>query len=282
MLLSNYHSHFELDDGKGRLDDYADYGLEHGFEILGFSPHAPLPYENTWTLQAEDLPRYLSTADKTIAENSRPMELCKGLEIDFIPGKMGPSFPFYRDLGLDYCIGSVHSMPVKETGEHISFDGNKADFVRLLNKRFRGNIKEMVKTYYELETEMISLGGFNILGHCDLIKKLNRDNCFFNQDEDWYRNEALKMLKEAAGKDFIVEVNTGGLTRGTTTEVYPSPWMLQQCLDLGIRLTVSADAHSPEHLGSHLNESLELLKKTGYSEIYFFSKGEWHPQPIDI
>ena len=117
--------------------------------------------------------------------------------------------------------------------------------VHLHEQTFCGDIRALVKTYFELETEMIELGGFDILGHCDLIKKRNSGNRFFNQDEKWYRDQALQMLQSAAGSDIIVEVNTGGLSRKATTEVYPSKWMLDRCLELEIPLTLSADAHNP-------------------------------------
>jgi histidinol-phosphatase (PHP family) len=280
MLLTNYHSHFELDDGKGKLEDYVKAGLDKGFSILGFSPHAPLPYENDWTMADESLRIYLQLAEEIINNNNGPIELYRGLEIDFIPGKMEPAYPFYQCLGLDYCIGSVHSMEGPGEDEHTSFDGPTSEFEKLLEHRFRGDIRKMVTTYFELEIEILEKGGIDILGHCDLIKKRNKDNRFFDQDEPWYREEALRMLQCAAESGVVVEVNTGGLSRGATTEVYPSPWMLERCFELKIPLTLSADAHNPEHLGYYFSETAELLKTIGYREIYFFSKGEWQSQPI--
>ena len=127
---------------------------------------------------------------------------------------------------------------------------------------------------------MLQHGGFDILGHCDLVKKRNTGNRFFNQEDQWYRKEALEMLRTAKSKNVIVEVNTGGISRGATAEAYPSPWMLEQCFKLDIPLTLSADAHNPDHIDFYFSEALELIKYSGYREIYFFSKGNWHSQPI--
>ena len=41
-----------------------------------------------------------------------------GLEIDFISGKMGPADSKYEALGLDYKIGSVHSIFDHTTGTY--------------------------------------------------------------------------------------------------------------------------------------------------------------------
>ena len=91
---------------------------------------------------------------------------------------------------------------------------------QLLEQTFGGSIKPLVKKYFELEIGMLEAGGLDILGQCDLVKNQNVGNRFFDQNEDWYRREALTMLEAAASKDIVIEVNTGGLSRKATTEVY--------------------------------------------------------------
>ncbi|MBI9107962.1 MAG: histidinol-phosphatase [Spirochaetales bacterium] len=280
MLLTNYHTHFELDDGSGTLQDYAESAAAKGLSIIGFSPHAPLPYTNDWAMTEENCAVYLGLAKKVKKEWAGRLEVYTGLEIDYIPGKGGPSNNKYKSMNLDYRIGSVHSIMEPESGEELSVDGPVEDLIRLLERRFGRNAENMVDTYFNLEMEMLEAGGFDILGHCDLIKKRNTDNRFFDPNMKRYRDKALEMLKIAAAKDVVIEVNTGGLSRGAITELYPSPWMLKQCCELGIPLTLSADAHQPDHLDFHLTEAVKEVKSAGYREIYFFSEGKWRPQPI--
>ena len=280
MLLTNYHTHFELDDGSGPLSAYAESALSRGMKILGFSPHAPLPYPNDWAMQDSNLPVYLSGVSALRKEYAGRLEICTGLEIDYVAGVSGPSNEKYDSLGLDYRIGSLHSIREDESGEDLSVDGPVEDLIRLLEKQFGGDVKKLVSAYFELETEMIEKGGFDILGHCDLIKKRNTDNRFFDQNDGWYLNKAFEMLEAAAGKNLIVEVNTGGMSRGATTEVYPSFRMLERCRELNIPLTLTTDAHSPEHVDFYLKEAAEEIKQAGYKEIYFFSDGEWRSAPI--
>ena len=45
MLKTNYHSHSEFCDGKGKLEDYVKSAISKGFDVFGFSGHAPLPFE---------------------------------------------------------------------------------------------------------------------------------------------------------------------------------------------------------------------------------------------
>ena len=280
MIFSNYHSHFKLDDGIGELSEYADSAIERGLNIIGISPHAPLFFENEWTLTEAGLEEYLKLMPGFKEKYADRLEICTGLEIDYAPGKISPADSRWNSLGLEYRIGSVHSISDPESEEILSVDGPVEEMIRLCEVIFAGDAKALVRRYFELEIEMLTKGGFDILGHCDLVKKRNTDNRFFNQDEPWYRDAALEMLQEAAKSDVVIEVNTGGLSRNATSEVYPSPWMLEKCLELKIPLTLSSDAHNPEHIDYYFKESIELLKTIGYGEIYFFSKGEWRSQPI--
>lgn len=280
MLLTNYHTHFELDDGTGPLESYAESAIKKGLSILGFSPHAPLPYPNDWSLSEENLRIYLELVGKIKEEYSERLTIYTGLEIDYVQGKGGPSHAKYDGMNLDYRIGSVHSMEEPQSGEDLSVDGPAEDLVRLLENRFGGDSKSLVCGYFDLQMEMIEAGSFDILGHCDLIKKRNTDSRFFNQEDSWYRDKALEMLTAASETDIVIEVNTGGLSRGATTEVYPSPWMLEKCRALNIPLTLSADAHQAQHIDFHLREAAKIVKSAGYGEIYFFSEGKWLSEPI--
>ena len=62
MILSNYHSHFNLCDGKGEAHEYLDQAIKLGFSAYGFSAHAPLPDE-CWTMKEEDMGKYLQTVE---------------------------------------------------------------------------------------------------------------------------------------------------------------------------------------------------------------------------
>lgn len=280
MIISNYHSHFKLDDGSGELKDYAEYALTNKMDIIGTSPHAPLPYKNDWALTEDGLEQYLTESKKLKELYKDKIEIYTGLEIDYINKNNGPKSERWNNIGLDYKIGSVHSITDTTTGLELTIDGPTEDIYTLLKNRFAGNIKLLVKEYFRLQQEMVTIGGFDILGHCDLLKKRNQNNRFFDQEEKWYKNTAQELLYLVADTGIVVEVNTGGISRGAIKEVYPSLWMLKKCKELNIPLTLSSDAHSYNHLDFYFTESIELLKKIGYKEIFYFSKGEWVSQPI--
>jgi histidinol-phosphatase (PHP family) len=86
--------------------------------------------------------------------------------------------------------------------------------------------------------------------------------------------------------DAVVEVNTGGLNRGSTTEVYPASWMLGELKKRGVRMMVNADAHRGEHLGGHYEEARRELAQAGFdSTVLFRGRGPdgraiWAEDPL--
>ena len=280
MVLTNYHTHFELDDGSGPLSAYVETAVNRGFKVLGFSPHAPLPYPNEWSMDADGLGYYLKKAAELKSEYADRLEICIGLEIDYVKGESSPLRPAFGNRPIEYSIGSVHSMRDLQSGGELSVDGPVEELEKLLAHSFGGDVKKLVAGYFDLQMEMLEEGGFDILGHCDLIKKRNGGNRFFDQNESWFQSKAMEMLELAARKDVVIEVNTGGLSGGATTEVYPSPRLIAECRRLDIPLTLCADAHRPEHIDFHLRESAQLMKTAGYGEFYFFTGGKWQAEPI--
>jgi histidinol-phosphatase (PHP family) len=41
-------------------------------------------------------------------EYAKKLQIYTGMEVDYVPGTIGPNNRFIKNLGLDYTIGSVH------------------------------------------------------------------------------------------------------------------------------------------------------------------------------
>lgn len=276
--LANYHTHCQWDDGRDHPETYVKTAIAEGFRYLGFSCHTPCGVEDEWHLPDSRYPQYLSELNTLKRRYQNEITLFRGLELDYREGD-GALLGKEYIPDLDYTIASVHMMEMPD-GRYLSFDGPVEEFESLLKGKFGGNIRKMVGLYFEMERELIEKHDFSILGHPDLIKKKNRGSRYFNQEESWYKELAQSMLRAAAAKGVRLEVNTGGLSRGATTELYPSPWMLQQCADLNIPLVLASDAHRPDHLGYYFREARELLRKTGYQTLDILTEEGWQHRCI--
>ena len=274
-MLTNYHTHCYLDDGNGHPREYAESAVARGFDALGFSCHAPLPYPNQWALRDQDLAVYVKLIQAVKEEYQGRLQIHVGLETDYIPHVIGPSHPKYEAFPLEYTIGSVHSLKDAETGEEISVDNSPEDLRQLLEHSFGGSIQALCEAYFRREIDMLKEHRFDILGHCDLIRKLNARNRFFDPAADWYRDMARGMLDEAARAGVVVEVNTGAIARGYTTEFYPSYDLLRYAVEKKIPLTLNADAHVPEKISEAFTPSRSILAEAGCTSLMYLQEGMW-------
>ena len=273
--LSNYHTHCYLCDGAGAPIDYAAAALQKGFDALGFSSHAPLPFPVDWVMEEQNLSTYIEEIDR--AAKSVPLPIHTGMEIDFVPDVIGPDRSFFPELSLDFVIGSVHFVQALDTNEQMTVDGPIEEFRDTLDRGFGGNAKAVVRAYFENLRSMLDGYTPEIVGHIDVIRKNNPSKRFFDETESWYKLEVLSALDRV--KESIVEINTGALARGHDA-LYPEYWIVEECKKRNIRMMVNTDAHSPEHLGFGYDRAFAMLSAAGFTEYWALTKDGWRSFPL--
>ena len=265
-MHSNYHTHSRHCDGKGELRDYVEEALRLGFTHLGFSSHAPVPFENRFALPSEGLLPYVEEVRRLQAEYSGRIKISLGLEIDYIPGIFEDFSQLRESGGLDYCIGSVH-MVNRDGGDELWFiDGGHYDrYDEGLNRVFGGDIRAGVKAFYHQNNEMLLMQRPEILGHFNKIEMHNR-NRYFTADEHWYRMLVEETLEVIRACGCICEINTRGIYKGRYPDFYPSKQILLRMKELRIPVIVSTDAHLPEEL-SRDEGACSFLREIHYPEV---------------
>ncbi len=261
----NYHTHSHFCDGKKDPASYVKEAIKRGFSSVGFTSHAPLREDNDWTMSSANLNEYLETIDSLKDEFSGIIKIHKGMEIDYFPDEN--RFDFFKKCKLDFSIGSVHLLYVKKYDRYFSVDESPEEFEITMNDIF-GSIEEFTKTYYSNLRDMIIQGGFDILGHIDLIKKFNKDFKYFTEKEPWYIEEVIKTLDILESRDIIVEVNTGAISRGVQDVPYPSSWILKECFKRDIKVCLNSDVHHPDNIECFFTEALEMIKDAGYKQLH--------------
>ncbi|PKL25099.1 MAG: histidinol-phosphatase [Spirochaetae bacterium HGW-Spirochaetae-3] len=294
-MLTNYHTHCDFCDGRASARAMAHAARAAGFSILGFSSHAPLPFRTGWNMDLERAPEYVRTLRELGREYAPTMEILAGLEIDFIDGLCGPADGRFAEAGLDFSIGSAHFVTpagapapsveaLDEAGEPtfgFTVDEPEEDFERHLERFYDGDALALVDDYYAAVAACAKAGGFDILGHFDLIRKNNRGQSRFREDSERYRRAAMGAVEAVAAADVIVEINTGGIARGKTDSPYPALWVLKELRARGVRVCVNADAHAPAQLGANRDDGLRLAAAAGYRSLAAFGKGGRFEIPLD-
>jgi len=281
MLKTNYHTHYSICDGKGEAEDYVIAALRRGFTALGFSSHAPVPFENPTNMKQEDLPKYLKTIQDLKIQYKGKIEIYLGLEIDHVHEHPESQKALATLPELDYFLGSFHCMWSPKRSLYREIDSTPEIFRAILEEDFGGNIQELVKRYYQYMAELLQTLQPTILGHFDLIKKNNPDSLYFKESEPWYQKAVRDVLPYIRKHEPIVEVNTGGIARGKTKEVYPSPWILYELQKEDVPVMINTDAHTPELLDAYMEEASYILKDVGYRRVWVLTAKGWVSQPLD-
>ena len=122
--------------------------------------------------------------------------------------------------------------------------------------------------------------GPDILAHIDLIKKLNADGEFFDEEAPRYKAAALKALQAAKENGCLLEVNTGGVYRGYRKDFYPGPWLLGEWNKMGGKVIITSDAHDASSLTYGFDEAAAALKAAGFASVEVLTVNGFESQEI--
>jgi len=280
MSWTNYHSHCHYCDGKEAPRAHVESAIQKGIYAFGFSSHAPVPFHTTWCMPLEKATNYTREIAQIKQEYAKTIQIYAGLEVDYIPGTIGPNNRFIKNLGLDYTIGSVHFVDSFSDDTPWEIDGQHKVFLYGLSQIFNGNIKLAVSRYFELTRRMLEEDCPDVLGHLDKIKIQHEQGELFSEDETWYKQEVMRTLKVIAKNKVTVEVNTRGIYKKKTPETYPSRWILEHMHEMGIPVQINADAHHPDELTKHFSQTAAMLKEIGFKYLKVLADGKWQSLPF--
>ncbi len=274
MIRTNYHTHTQFCDGSSPPEDYIREALKRDFVALGFSAHAPLPFDNAWSLAHADLVSYCNAIRSLRRKYAKRIEIYLSLEIDYIPGVSQDFSVLKRTHKLDYTVGAVHLVKNPAAAGYWFIDGPISNYDEGLKTIFHDDIRLGVETYFDQLNDMIATQAPDIIAHFDKIK-MNNQHRFFRESDTWYQHLIRHTVEQIAKTNSIVEVNTRGVYTGKFDALYPGQDVLKQCYELNIPLTISADAHKPYQINAYFAETERILKDIGYKSIKVLKANSW-------
>jgi histidinol-phosphatase (PHP family) len=260
----------------------AEAAFAAGFSILGFSSHAPLPFETEWNMNQDKVADYVRVVRTLREAYHGRMEVLLGLEIDYIEGICGPSDGRFDGLGLDYTIGSVHHVRPPRLGYDAlaTVDDGQDSFDALIAQGYDNDTNALIEDFYRAATACIQAGGFDIFGHFDLIRKNNPNMSRFREDTGQYKAAAMTVVDALAGSGIIVEINTGGMARGKLPSPYPAPWILRELKVRNIEICLNSDAHASAHLLAFREAGLQSAAAAGYESLTIITSSGREKVPL--
>lgn len=255
---SSVHCHSTMCDGKNTLQEMASAACAQGLTTLGFTGHSHTPCDREYCMTPSRTAQYKATIAKLKNEYRGKVDILCGLEWDL--------FSDDKRVGYDYWIGSAHYLHGKNTGKYYEIDFRPQDLRECINNDFGGDALAAVEAYFA-EVEQVAALKPDILGHIDLIKKLNAEGDFFDEESPRYKAAALKALKAAKENGCLIEVNTGAVYRGYRRDFYPGDWLLTEWQKLGGKVIITADAHNTASLTYSYEAAAAAIKAAGFTSV---------------
>ena len=281
-MLTDYHLHLRPD---GHDADVAEYHTpanveryravadERGIAELGVSEHV---YRFAQALEIWRHPFWETYAhddlDAYCAFVREHTDLRLGIEADFVPGAEDRTANLLQARDFDYVVGSVHFM----RDGAVDMD----DYSVWGPSRAR-SAEDVWTRYFQAIGDAARSGLFDIAAHPDLVKYWGpptpaRSPRRPEGDLRRYYEPAVEGIAEAG---IAVEVSTAGL-RKPAGEIYPARAFLEMCVEAGVPVALSSDAHRPEDVGADYDQALELLAAVGVGELCVFEGRQRRLEPI--
>jgi histidinol-phosphatase (PHP family) len=247
--MVDYHMHTTFSDGKDSYLSYLEVARKKDLAEIGFTDHITLAPVD-WCVKEIDFPVMRENLKNLCNNFSEDVQVRFGLEMDYFPDKEEEIRQIISYFPVDYVIGSVHFI------EGWNFDSDTSLYGKWPNN-------ELYKKYFDLVQQAAKSGLFDVIGHFDLIKKLQ---CWPETDQTSLFEETLKILKEA---NVVMELNTSGIDR-PCGEFFPGREILSLACKLGVLVTLGSDAHQPSQVARHFDLAVSILKEVGYTKIVRF------------
>lgn len=270
-LFSSMHTHTIFCDGEDDVETMCQAAYDKKLFAIGFSAHAPLEktagIKTFWNLPDDKAGEY---AESVLAAKKRwegKLNVFLGFEVDYIKGLRSPLDNDITSLNPDFIIGSVHFVLPENGTEPFTVDGSLKELEDGIKNAFDGDADALMNYYYDANIEMIKLGGFDILGHADIIKKNYPDKKPWSIEKELNRQKEIAHLLAShllasrllAEKKIAVEVNTGGINRGKIRETYPSLPFLRFLRENNVPVIITADAHRAKDINGNYDKALQTL-----------------------
>lgn len=241
------------------LEDYVEKAIKEQFEVITFTEHAPLPKgfidptpDKDSGMKPEILFSYLETLSQLKQQYKNDIQICIGLEVDYIIGFESETRAFLDEVGpsLDDAILSVHFLQWQN--EYCCIDFSEDEFIKFAKKV--GSVEAVYNLYYDTLIQSIEtdLGQYKPrrIGHPTLVHKFQHAHKTPVDDEQRIK-EVLDLMKE---KSYELDVNSAGLSKKYCLEPYPPFAMIDYAQSIDLPLVFGSDAHSVKDLHQHYDK----------------------------
>ena len=241
---ANYHTHTTRCQHAGGEDrEYIEKAIEAGYEILGFSDHAPFVFEDGYVspvrMKMSELDEYVSTLERLRKEYEKDIKIFIGLEAEYWPKVFDASLKCYQEYPIDYMILGQHYINDEASGQNVQNASSS---------------ETELKNYVKRVTDAINTGYFMYVAHPDIFH--------FEGDGEVYDKHMNQLVEECKKHNLPIEINCTGYRKKRS---YPNLRFVELAARRECDFIIGIDAHVPEQIADFesVNRCAEIAMKFG-------------------
>jgi histidinol-phosphatase (PHP family) len=256
----NYHLHNQYSsDGRGSTAEVCQVAFDLGFDEICFTNHAEVlsPETGDWVLDLVDA-------------RQRYEQLQHEIE------RLQPEYPDMRILlGAEFEYRPQWVETVHVVDDHQISGGSVGGYFK------QHDVSDAYGRYFEVLDEMVEWGGFDVVGHFDMVKRFGA-KYYGAFDIKPFESQVRAVLEKLVTKGIGLEVNTSGVVQ-PPAEPYPGLGILKLAKEAHVAtVTIGSDSHVPTSFEQGLDVGERTLVTAGFSEITLFSHRIRKNVPLEV
>lgn len=262
----NYHFHDDASsDADAPLARHCEAAAGEGLRHLCVTNHVEVMDEDgRWTVELEEaVPRFRDEMAAASAARRRwpQLELRVGAEFEYRAEWTERLDDLAGEVEFDLVLGSVHVVD----GLNVSGGPEPATY-------FTGRTRpEAYRRYFETVADMVAWGGFDVVGHFDLVARYGHRH-HGRYDPGEFEDVIRPTLEAMADAGLGIEVNASGTVQAPG-EPYPRREILSWAREAGVPfLTLGTDGHAPDQLVRGLSRAARVARRAGWREATLFCR----------
>jgi histidinol-phosphatase (PHP family) len=252
-IPQDYHTHTNAScDSQAAMAEMCRAALQMGIAEIAFTEHYDLHPKDSCA-GFYDPARYFETLDAARGEfGPQGLTIRAGVEVGEYHLYCAQQKPVLDAWPYDVVLGSLHWI-----GDDVVFDEG---YFRARSPR------EAIEPYFTELLAMVRLGGFDVLAHVDVFKRVAHAVYGAYDIEEW-EDYVRPVWQACIEQGIAVEINTASLRRNIP-DPHPALAGLRWYRELGgDLLTIGSDGHQPAHVGYGLETALDLARAAGFARL---------------